>query len=57
MLAAAVAAGLCGAVAVGLLLGPRFGAIAAGLLALLDAALVAAALVAAALVSAERRVR
>ena len=45
MLTAAVAAGLCGAVAVGLLLGPRFGAIAAGLLALLDAALVASALV------------
>jgi PAS domain S-box-containing protein len=49
VLTAAVAAGLCGAVAVGLLLGPRLGAIAAGLLALLDAALVAA-LVAAALV-------
>ena len=45
MLTAAVAAGLCGAVAVGLLLGPHFGAIAAGLLALLDAALVASALV------------
>ncbi len=45
MLTAGVAAGLCGAVAVGLLLGPRFGAIAAGLLALLDAVLVASALV------------
>ena len=44
VLIAAVAAGFCGAVAVGLVLGPRLGAVAAGLLALLDAALVASAL-------------